>query len=209
MKKSFPLLVSLSLFFALVMLFFTFFNWGWFSDKGMVTGFEIPLSDRENPLQTLADLAWISAPITLLLSLVLSLLFPEKEFSMVLRVLATFPLFLFSIFKFLLFTEEDKFHFSVAITLLFLIGIALLSVAASLSQFIEPFALQFPFIHIAVELGLILLSFALENKCSQFYFSQSLLVGLRYRFFLFSICFYYLSYSLSLAFRLLAERARK
>ena len=155
MKKSFALFVSLSLFFCLIMLFFTFFNWGWFSDKGMVTGFEIPLSDRENPLQTLADLVWISAPFTLLMALLLSLVFPEKEFSPVLRVLATFPLLAFSVLKFLLFAEENKFHFSVAITLLFLMGIALLTFTSAFADSLRPFAVQFSLIHVAVEIGLI------------------------------------------------------
>lgn len=204
----FPLFSALSLGFACVMLFFTFFQWGWFSDsRGMDAYFEIPIGTKDGSLSTFADMLWMSAPFFLLGSVLLSFLLPKKEMTPALTFFAVFPEAFYAVLQLILYASGKEAHFSLIVTQVFLIVICILGLFAGKSLGLRSFLGQFCLIHVGVETVLLILSMLLEEKLSQFYFSELLPMGMfsnfRYRFFVISVFLYYVSYSLSLGFRFL------
>ncbi len=209
----FSLCCILSLTLAVLMLFFTFFAWGWFSDgRGIQAYFEIPVSTEKGPLATAADLFWMASPFCLLISLVLSIFVePKKRLSTPLSLLATLPLGLYAVLELVRIAGGEKVHGTVVITHIFLLLICTLSVFAAASPAFLRFAAQLCLIHAGLETLLLILSFVLDQKLSQFYFSQLLPIGtlstFHYRFFVISVFLFYLFYSLSLALRMMAGEA--
>lgn len=203
MKKSkFYPLYFLSLFFSLAMLFFTFFAFGWFSDaRGFEAWFEIPVGTGNGTLSTIGDCIWMAAPFFLLLSILFS--YGKNLF----LPAATLPLFLFSILQFCLFAGGKESHFSIIITLSFLLAIGFFALFSPKIPDFGRASFLFAFLHLVTEGILIVLSLIFREKFSQFYFSEILPMGhsgFRYRFFVISVCLYYLSYSLALLLRHLA-----
>lgn len=208
-KNRFWLFFALSLAAAFLMLLFTFLNWGYFSDgKKTVLEFAIPLTRRDSALKALADLAWLSAPFALIVSLLLSLVGKEKKLSPALCVLATLPLSLFAVLKLFSFlAQENTGHFSSVISMVFLLFTAALLLYASFFEEVRPFAAQMFLIHSGLETLLLILSFLFEEKLSQFYFSEYYLISsssFRYWYVLISVFLFYLFYNLALFFRLLS-----
>ena len=206
----YPLFCYASIFLAALMLFFTFFAWGWFSDaRGVEAYFEIPVSTDKGPLATTADLLWMASPFFLLIALFFSL-FPKKRksLSLSLSLFATLPLGLYSILELISIMDGEKVHGSVVTTLVFLLLFAVFCPTAAKNPSLQTLTAQLFLIHAALETALLFLSFLLEQKLSQFYFSQLLPIGtlstFHYRFFIISVFLFYLFFSLSLGLRPLA-----
>ncbi len=204
---------GLSLFLALMMLFFTFFAWGWFSDgRGMDAYFEIPVSTEQGTLSLLADLCWMAAPFCLILALAVSLFSSPQGLSF--AIPAALPLFLYGALEILVIAGGKKVHGTVLITLIFLLLMGAMVILSAKNPLFSRLAAQLCLGHALIEGTLLILSFALDEKLSQFYFTQLLPLGtlssFRYRFFVISVFLYYLSYSLALWLRLSAgEKPQK
>lgn len=199
----FPLITSLA------MLFFTFFQVGWFSDRnGFKAYFEIPVR-TEGGLDTFADLIWMAAPFALFIGIFLASAGGGKALRAVSVCCVSLPLSLYALLQIFSFLGEKEGHFSLLVTDFFLILCGSLAIACVFIPELRRFAAQLTAAHIAVEILLLILSFAFEEKYSQFYFSQLLPMGrfsgFRYTFFLLSVFLYHLFYSLSLLFFLLRK----
>jgi len=201
MKKKF--FSFLGLFFAIGMLFFTFFTLAWFSDKGLQAGFEIPIGKGKGPLSTAADMVWMAAPFCAVIAIFLSLFFRSRFTMRLATVLFVACPFLYTLLQGVLFLQGKDLHFTVLITLFFLLATAILAVFASFSSDIQRIAPGLVLCHPAIEISLLALSFLFREKYSQFYFGQEIYMGHHASFFysylVLSVLFYYLFYSLSLS----------
>ncbi len=198
---------------SVVMLFFTFFAWGWFSDaRGLEAYFEIPIGTEHSALSTLADALWMATPFLLLISSFL-ILSPSPTHKRIALIFTPIPLGIYAFFQILLFLGEKEGHFSILITLFFILFTSCLTILSAFIPELGRFAGQSAMCHVLVEIILVILSFVFQEKFSQFYFSQLLpmghLSGFRYSFFLISVCLYYLSYSLFLACLNFSDTAKK
>ena len=212
MKKTlFPLFSALALASAAAMLFFTFFTLGWFSDvRGWEWGFEVQINTADGAVTALGDIFWTLAPFALVLSLIVGI-FSEKGEKFI-ALAATLPPSLYALCQILLYFGGKETHLPTWATLFFLITVAIFTVGAAFFPELELFSTLFPFLHLAAEAFLFLLSLILQKKLSAFYFSELLPMGhtsyFRYTFILWSILFYYLAYALSLGFWSLAKKHR-
>lgn len=185
---------------SLVMLFFTFFAWGWFSDaRGFDAYFEIPIGTEHGTLSTIADALWMATPFVLLISSLFILSANKIQFA---KILAPIPLSLYALLQIVLFLDEKEGHFSVLITLFFVLLTSALTFFSARIPELGRFAGQCALFHLLCEIVLLICSLVFEEKYSQFYFSQLLPMGhysgFRYSFFLISVFLYYLSHSLFL-----------
>jgi len=206
MKKRISLSALSALLASAVMLFFTFFAWGWFSDvNGVQFYFEIPVGFQNGHFSTAADIVWTAAPLLCLAAQIAGLFVSEKG-EKILLPLCSFPLALYAVLQFLLYASGKEGHFTVLISLFFflLLG-ALTTLAAFLPHIRRPVA-KFSLLYGLLEAFFFILSVLTQTKLSQFYFSQTIALGhlssFRYSFILFSVFFYHFFYALSLASRL-------
>ncbi len=212
MKKTlFPLFSVLALASAAAMLFFTFFTLGWFSDvRGWECGFEVQINTADGAVTALGDIFWTLAPFALMLSLIIGI-FSEKGEKFI-ALSATLPLSFYALCQILLYFGGKETRLPTWATLFFLITVAIFTVGAAFFPELEHFSTLFPFLHLAAEAFLFLLSLILQKKLSAFYFSELLPMGhtsyFRYTFILWSILFYYLAYGAALGFWSLAKKHR-
>lgn len=201
----------LALVFAIGMLLFTFVTLAWFSDRGLVIGFEIPVSTKSGLVSTIADLLWMAAPFALIASLFLSAL--GKKGNRIAPAVATLPLFGYAFLELapLVLFGADNVLFSQIFTEGFLL---LLGAFAFVSLFVPESRAITAFLaltHLFLQIFLAILSFLFGEKYSWFYFSQLIPFGkydsFRYTFFVISVFLYYLFDSLSLALLLLPQKA--
>ncbi|MBR2615907.1 MAG: hypothetical protein IKC69_04445 [Clostridia bacterium] len=187
------------------MLFFTFFNLAIFSDRGLVTGFEIPIGTKGGPLEFASDLLYTAAPFCLLLSYLFSLFFRSRFGSFIAAVLCGAPLTCYGLLELAQIVEGKELPLSVIVTLVFLILEGGLVLAGALNAGITRLSAYLASLHVLTELGLLVFSVLMKEKFSQFYFYELLPFGKTqafvYWFFVASICFYFLFYSLSLLCR--------
>jgi hypothetical protein len=200
----------LSLVCALGMLCFTFVTLAWFSDRGLVIGFEIPVGTKSGVIGTLADLFWMVAPFCLLAAVFLGAI--GQKGKKIAPALAALPLFGYAFFEMapLALFGADNVLFSQIFTqgfLLLLGAFAFVSVFVPESRSITAFL---ALAHLFLQIFLALLSFLFGEKYSWFYFSQLIPFGrydsFRYTFFVISVFLYYLCYSLALALLLLPQK---
>ncbi|MBR3837160.1 MAG: hypothetical protein IKJ74_03355 [Clostridia bacterium] len=189
-------------FFSLVMTFFTYFAWGWYSDRGFHFYFEIPIRTESGLLATLTDAACAVAPLLLLLAFALLFSGETRGTRLLSRLLAVLPMTLASLLELLGFLTQEDTHYTLAVTALFLLLSGSLTVASCFTPELGRFAGQIALAHAGLEILLVVISAILQEKYSRFYFSQLLPMGryshFRYSFFVISFFLVYVSYSLSL-----------
>ena len=202
------ILLSLSAFFAVGMLFFTFFTLAWHSDaKGFEAGWEIPVGVNSGILSTLADCVWMASPFCLLLAS----LFFTKNTKRVGILLSCLPMTLYALLRIPSFFEENI-HGTLFVTMIGILLIGLFSAFAAFLPDAEKIAPVMIFSYLGIELLLLILSALFQEKYSFFYFSQLLPMGhasyFRYSFFAISPFFYYVFYALSLGLRMIPIQAK-
>ncbi|MBR7164719.1 MAG: hypothetical protein IKD18_00425 [Clostridia bacterium] len=198
------ILLFAGILFSLVMAFFTFFAWGWFSDRGFRFYFEVPIRTESGLLATLVDAASAIAPFLLILAFVLMFSGAKDGTRLLSRFLAVIPMTFASLLQILRFLTQEEEHFTLAVTALFLILSGALTVASCFAPELGRFAGQIALAHAGLETVLVVISAVFQEKYSQFYFSQLLPMGrysnFRYSFFVISFFLAYVSYSLALFF---------
>lgn len=205
-----PLFSSLALLFSVAMLFFTFFTLGWFSDvRGWEWGVELQINFAEGGLRTVSDLFWTAAPFFLLISVFLRL--ASGKTGPAIAIFSSLPLALNALGTVLLYFSGERIPLPTWVTVFFLLIVCIFTVAAAFLPELQRFSVIFPALHLIAEIALFLLSLVLQEKLSQFYFSELLPMGhtsyFRYTFVLWSILFYYLSYEGALLFSALSEKS--
>ena len=211
MKKSKKDPLSLlALFSALGMLLFTFCTLAWYSDKGIQIGFEIPVSTERGFFMTLADCLWMASPFILLISLSLC---RKEEGRKAALILAPLPLSLYALTRFLAFPHGVKSHWTLFITLFFILLLSAFTLLSAFESTIRPLTAKLSFTYMGIETLLLILSFLFKEKYSFFYFSQLLPMGhyshFRYSFFSVSIYLFYLLFALTLALMLLMKEEKE
>lgn len=198
------MLLATGTFFSLIMTFFTFFAWGWFSDQGFQFYFEIPIRTESGLLATLADAACAIAPFLLCLAFALLFSGATHGTRVLSRFLAVIPMTFAALLQILRFLTQEDEHYTLAVTALFLILSGALTIASCFTPELGRFAGQIALAHVGVETALVVFSAVFQGKYSQFYFSQLLPMGryshFRYSFFVISFFLVYVSYSLALFF---------
>ncbi len=197
-----------ALFPAVGMLIFTFLTMGWFSDRGVVVGFEFPLGTKDGALSTLSDLFWMLSPFLLLIAILLSEY--SKSAKRLAPILAGVPLFCYAFLESLFLFSEENISFPQIFTLVFLLLLGAFSFVSSFVPEGKSITAFLAMAHILLQIFLLILSFLFGQKYSWFYFSETIYFGrydaFRYSFVVISVLFYYLFYSLSLFFFFLPSK---
>ena len=212
MKKTGKAVFSMSLFFSLGMLLFTFCTLAWYSDsKGFQWGFEFPFGLEGSFFKMGADVFWLIAPFCLILSLVCFRKPGKGERAGVL--LSTLPLSLYAVFRALSYLAGEKSHWILFFTLFSLILCGAFAAVSAFDPSLRKTASYLFFSYGAAETLLLIFSALFHEKYSLFYFYQLLPMGysshIAYSFVVISVYLYYLFYALAAGFRLLYPARRE
>lgn len=210
MKKT-KLLFFLALFSAVGMLFFTFFNLGFFSNlnyqgkTGLVFTPEIPIGTEAGLLSTLSDVCYTVAPFALILSLYLCLFSGKKRSRILSALLASLPLLFYALLELIGIVNGDKTHVSCLVTLFFLLLVGGVTLASGKSAALTQLSAYLATLHAALEIVLFCVSLLVKEKLSPFYFFETLPFGktsvFTVGYLLLSVLFYHLFYAAAIALR--------
>ena len=190
---------GMALVFAMLMLFFTFFTWGWFSDdRGFQTGFEVPVGTKYGAFGAFADVLFLIAPALVGIASLLSFRIASPSITL---PMACVPLALYAGAQFVLALAGKKtLPLPLIGTLLALLVLGILTVFVSTGKIRAETLSWFWLWYAGLELFLALFSILAKQRVSAFYFAQLLPFGsgtLSYSYFVLSVFFYHLAYPLA------------
>lgn len=202
---------TLSLFFALIMLLFSFVTLAWFSDRGFQFGFEVPVRINKGFFTSLGDVIWMAAPFCLLLSLLLCTFGKGgKDASLLLAPIAPLLSVLVYLFAFLFGNQS---HLTIFIPLFFVFLLSTFAITSAFEPSVKKIGARLCFFYVGVEVLLLILSFILKEKLSFYYFYEILPFNhydhIHFSYFVISIFLNYLSFALSLGFMLCLKEEKE
>lgn len=213
MEKRKKIFLLFSFCFAAASLVLNVVQFAWYSDKGFVFQIGLDLLQTKGILEILQECLWLSAPITAIIALWLTVRQRTWNAETRLLPLHALPIALYYLFELLFFVFHTKeAHPSICFTAVSILLITSLTLAAAKRPELRIFVCGLIIAHIVAETALAAVTLLLHEKWSTFTFSQTILwshaSSFVYSFMALSVFLSLILLQLSLLCHLFAPRVR-